>query len=153
MASATTRLVSSIWKACFGVDPSRVGEHVTDRRRIGVPTEKLVERHQPELRDLAEGALEVFERHVHVDGELLLGRRTLHAVLELGERPLDLPGARPDRARDPVEGPQLVEDRPLDPVDGIGLELEPTLELELVDGVDETKDPVGDEIGLVDIAG
>src|SRR5690606_26726689 len=69
---------------------------------------------------------------------------------ELADRPFDLPRFRPNRPRYPVEGAELVENGPLDPVDGVRLELEPALEIELVDGVDQPEDPVGSEVVLVD---
>jgi hypothetical protein len=70
-------------------------------------------------------------------------------VLEVGYGALDEPGPGAHRAGHPVEGAQLVEDRPLDPVDRIRLELEPTLELELVDGIDEPEQPVAGQVVLV----
>jgi hypothetical protein len=46
-------------------------------------------------------------------------------VLELRVRLLDGTRLGPDRSRDPVEGPELVDDAAFDARDGVGLELEP----------------------------
>ncbi len=85
-------------------------------------------------------------------GEFLVGRSSVEPMLEFGQRTLDLPRPRPDRAWHPVEGAQPVEDRALDPVDRIGLELETAFGLELVDRIYQPENSVRDQVGLVDVA-
>src|SRR5918996_1616177 len=70
-------------------------------------------------------------------------------MFELDDRRLDATRPRPHRAGNPVEGPQLVEDGPLDPVDRIGLELEATVRLELVDGVDQAEEAIAGQVVVV----
>ena len=73
--------------------------------------------------------------------------------LELGERPLDGAALGPHRAGHPVDRAELVEDGALDAGDGVGLELEATGRVELLDGVDEPEDAVADQVGLLDVLG
>jgi hypothetical protein len=72
-------------------------------------------------------------------------------ALELGVGLLDLSRLVADRARDPVDGPQLVDDGPADPADRVGLELDRAVEVELVDGVDQPEDAVRHQVGLLDV--
>ena len=71
--------------------------------------------------------------------------------LELADRPLDLAGPRPHRARHPVERAQLVDDRAADPRDRVGLELDVPLGVVAVDRAHQPEQPVRDEIGLLDV--
>jgi len=73
------------------------------------------------------------------------------AGLELGERLLDRADLRSHRSGNPVDRAELVEDRSLDAADRIGLELEASAGLELVDGVDQPEHPVADQIGLLHV--
>ena len=73
-------------------------------------------------------------------------------MLEFVERTLDLAGSRSHRSGDPVERPELVEDGALDPVHRIGLELDVAFRFELIDGVDEPKHSVRDQVRLFDVA-
>jgi len=93
--------------------------------------------------------------HLHAEllAHLLVVRRALELVLELGVDPLDLPGPRAHRPRDPVERAQLVDDRAPDARDRIGLELDLAREIEAFDRRDQPEQAVGDEIGLVDVGG
>src|SRR3977135_3045128 len=74
-------------------------------------------------------------------------------VLELDIGLLDLARTGADRARHPVERAQLVDDRSADARDGIGLEFDLSLGLVALDRRDQADEPVGDEIGLLDVRG
>ena len=105
------------------------------------------------VRDLQQRLLELLDRDLELGGHLLVGRRALQPMLELLVGPLDLAGPRADRARHPVERAQLVDDRALDARDRVGLELDLALEVEALDRADQADEPVGDEVGLVDVRG
>ncbi len=84
-------------------------------------------------------------------GDLLVGRRAPELRLELADRPLDLARPRAHRARHPVERAQLVDDRAADPRDRVGLELDVALGVVAVDRAHQAEQPVGDEVGLLDV--
>ena len=71
--------------------------------------------------------------------------------LELGDRALDLAGARADGARHPVERAQLVDDRALDARDRVRLELDVAVRVEALDRADQAEQAVRDEVVLVDV--
>src|SRR5919199_188060 len=85
---------------------------------------QLVERGDRRVGDLHEEVLELLDRDLQFGRHLLVGRRALELVLELGVGLLDLARAGADRARDPVQRAQLVDDRALDAGDRVGLELD-----------------------------
>ena len=84
---------------------------------------------------------------------LLVGRRALEPRLELHVDPLDLARPRAHRARHPVERAQLVDDRAADAGDRVGLELDLPREIEALDRGDQPAEPVGDQVGLLDVGG
>ena len=84
-------------------------------------------------------------------GDLLVGRRAVQLLLELGDRPLDVAGAGAHRARHPVERAQLVDDRALDPRDRVRLELDLAVGVVALDRADQPEQAVRDEIALVDV--
>ena len=112
---------------------------------------QLVERDDGGVGDLDERLLELVRRDPELARHLVVGRRAVHAVLELRVDALDLAGAGADGARHPVERAQLVDDRALDARDRVGLELDLALDLEALDGVDEADQAIGDEVGLLDV--
>ena len=75
----------------------------------------------------------------------------MELLLERGDRALDLPRARADRARNPVERAQLVDDRAADARHREGLELDLAVGVEALDRADEAEQPVRDEILLVHV--
>ena len=93
------------------------------------------------------------DAQLQLGGHLLVARRALQLMLELGVGALDLPRPRADRPRHPVQRAQLVDDRALDPRDRVGLELDLALDLEALDRVDQPHQPIGDEVGLLDVRG
>ncbi len=86
-------------------------------------------------------------------GDLLVGRGAVELPLELADRPLDVAGARPHRARHPVERAQLVDDRALDPRHRVRLELDLAVRVEALDRADQAEQAVRDEVALVDVGG
>ena len=114
---------------------------------------QLVERGDRGVRDLQQRLLELVDGHAELGGHLLVGRCALQLVLELGVGLLDLAGAGAHGARHPVERAQLVDDRALDARDRVGLELDLALGLEALDRADQADEPVGDEVGLLDVRG
>src|SRR5215211_916228 len=114
---------------------------------------QLVERDDRGVGDLHQALLELLDRDAELLGHLLVGGRAVQAVLELAVDALDLAGAGAHRARHPVERAQLVDDRALDAGDRVGLELDLALGVEALDRVDEADQPIGDEVGLLDVRG
>ena len=103
---------------------------------------QLVERGDRRVGDLQQRVLELLDRdHVELGRHLLVGRRALELVLELGVGALDLARPGADGARHPVQRAQLVDDRALDARDRVGLELDLALELEALDRVDQADSP------------
>jgi hypothetical protein len=109
----------------------------------------LVEGDEPYERDLGQRPAELALGHAELPGELAVVGRAPQLVLEL-RVPLDGSGFGAHRSRHPVNGPELVDDGAPDARDRVGLELEPTRQVELLQGVDEAEDPVAHEVGLVD---
>ena len=133
-----------------------VGDGVAERGAVGAVAahhEDLVERGHADEGDLAQDVLEVGLRHAELGGHLGVGRRAQQRGLERGVGLLHGAGLGPDRARHPVDGPELVDDGPPDPGDGVGLELDLAIRAEPVDGVDQPDDPVAHQVGPVDVLG
>src|SRR3954447_32040 len=82
---------------------------------------QLVQRDHRRRRDLDQRLLELLDRDLELLGHLLVGRRPVQLVLELGVCLLDVAGACPDAARNPVQRAQFVDDRALDARDRVGL--------------------------------
>ena len=97
--------------------------------------------------------LELVDGDPDLGRDLLVGGRRAELRLELGDRALDLAGARADGARHPVERTQLVDDRALDPRDRVGLELDVAARVVALDRADQAEQAVGDEVALVDVRG
>ena len=95
--------------------------------------------------------VQVLELDAELAGDLGLAGRAVQLGLEGGVGALDLAGLVAHRARDPVDRPQLVDDGAADAADRVRLELDGPLEVELLDGVDQPEDAVGDEVGLLDV--
>ena len=114
---------------------------------------QLVERDDRRGRDLDQRVLELGGRDLQLARHLLVARRAVQLVLELGVDLLDLAGTGPDRARHPVQRAQLVDDRALDARDRVGLELDLASDVEALDRVDQAEQAVGDQIGLFDVRG
>src|SRR3954449_5664215 len=114
---------------------------------------QLVERDNRGVGDLHQALLELLDRDAELLGHLLVRRRPVQAVLELAVRALDLARPGADGARHPVQRAQLVDDRALDAGDRVGLELDLALGIEALDRVDEPDQPIGDEVGLLDVRG
>src|SRR5215210_2091258 len=112
---------------------------------------QLVERDDRGVGDLDQRLLELLDRQVQLPRHLLVGRRPVQPVLELAVRALDLSRPGADRARHPVERPKLVDDRALDARDRVRLELDLAIDVEALDRVDQADQPVGDEVGLLDV--
>ena len=106
-----------------------------------------------ELEICSSCVLELLDGDLELGGHLVVGRRALQPGLELHVGALELPGARPHRARHPVEGAQLVDDRPADAGDRVGLELDLAAEVEALDRGDQAAEAIGDQIGLLDVGG
>ena len=85
--------------------------------------------------------------------DLPVGRGPLQARLHLRVRLLELPMFEADGARHPVERTQLVDDGASNPGNGVGLELDVPVEFELLQRIDETEHPVGDQVGLLHAGG
>ena len=98
-------------------------------------------------------ALELVLGHAELRRDLLVGRRAVQLLLELGDRALDLARASAHRARHPVERAQLVDDRALDARDRVGLELDLAVGVEALDRPDQPEQAVRDEVALVDVRG
>ena len=133
-----------------------VGDRVAERERLATITadeEDLVERCHTHHRDLAEDLLELRLGPTEFGGDLFVGGRPALASFELGERLLHRPDLGANRAGHPVDAAQLVEDGALDTADGVGLELEATVGLELVDGVDQAEHAVAHEVRVLDVLG
>jgi len=77
----------------------------------------------------------------------------MQLALEFRVRLLERARLGSHRPRHPVDRTELVEDRALDTRDGVRLELVAAVEIELLDGIDETEDAVADEIGLLHVLG
>ena len=92
---------------------------------------------------------DIVQLHTEVAGDLGVGRVSEKASLELGVRPLDGSRLGSNRARDPVERSELVNDRATDPADCVRLELGRPLGIEFLDRINETEDPVRNEVGLI----
>jgi hypothetical protein len=86
-------------------------------------------------------------------GYLGLGRGAVQLALQRGVGLLHLASLVAHRPGDPVDRAQLVDDCALDAADRVGLELDRPAQVELLDGVDEPEDAVGDEVGLLDVGG
>src|SRR5262249_27648907 len=93
---------------------------------------ELLERQDRGVRDLEQSLLELLLRDAEPRGKFGVGRRTTQLVLELRVRLLDVAGTRPNRARHPIEGAQLVDDRTTDPLHREGLEADLPFRLEAI---------------------
>ena len=83
--------------------------------------------------------------------DLVVGRRAHELALEDLNRALDLPRARADGARHPVERAELVDDRAADPGHRERLELDLAVRVVALDRADEAEQAVRDEILLVHV--
>ena len=137
----------------LGVIAGDVLDRVDQRDLVAAALRRpeLVERRHRGARDLEQAAVELLARDAHLGRDLLVGRRAHQRALEVGDRPLDLTGARADRPRHPVERAELVDDRTLDPDDRVGLELDLAVRVVPLDRADQAQQTVGDEILLVDV--
>ena len=136
------------------VGRAAVGQRVEQRHlvagRVGhVP--ELVERDDRRVRDLHQRVMDFVDTDPELGRHLLVGRGALQPGLELHVDALDLPSPRPDRARHPVERPQLVDDRAADPGDRVGLELDLPRQVKPCDRGDQPPEPVRDQVGLLDV--
>ena len=95
--------------------------------------------------------LELLAGHAELRRDLLVGRRAHELLLERCDRALDLPRARANRARHPVERAQLVDDRAADARHREGLELDLAAGVEALDRADQPEEAVRDEVLLVDV--
>src|SRR5581483_9688226 len=134
-------------------DALGVLDRVEERDLVALVRDRpeLVERGDRGAGDVGERVLELVDGDPDPDGDLLVGRGAAELRLEGGDRALDLAGARADRARHPVEGPQLVDDRAADPRDRVRLELDVAVGVVALDRADQAEEAVRDEVALVDV--
>ena len=115
--------------------------------------EQLVEGDDVDQGQLAEELADVLDVHVHLVGDLFVGRGALQLGLELGDGALELAGLHADRPRDPVGVAELVDDRAADAGHRVALELDLAGGLVAGDRVDQPEGAVGDQVGLLDVRG
>src|SRR5680860_290923 len=120
---------------------------------LAVDRHQLVERHHRNGRKLRVDAPQLVLGDVHLLGDLRIRRRPLELVLEARVGLLDLARLESDRAGYPVDCPELVDDGAADAANGVRLELDASVDLVLLDGIHQPEDPVGDEVGLLDVRG
>src|SRR4051794_31921437 len=148
---AHPRLVERLLRTRAG----RVLDRVEQRDLVTLARDRpeLVERGDRGTRDVGQRLLELVDGDPDLGRDLLVGGRRAELRLELGDRPLDLAGARTDGARHPVERAELVDDRALDPRDRVDLELDVAAGVVALDRADQPEQAVGDEVALVDVRG
>ena len=112
---------------------------------------ELVERRDRRARDLGQAVVELLLGDAALRRDLLVGRRAVQLLLELGDRALDVARASAHGARHPVERAQLVDDRALDARDRVRLELDLAVGVEALDRADQPEQAVRDEIALVHV--
>ena len=118
---------------------------------IGAGEKRLVEGTDPTEIDFAARLREAVPRHAEFGRRLVVIGPSSQLVLEFRRGVLDGPVLRPNRSRRPVQQPQLIEDRTPDPTGHVGLELDATVGVELVDRIDEAQNAVAHEIALLDV--
>ena len=154
MARASSRRSSRSSATSTGLSAavsSRVSIRLSRSPPLAADVQQLLQRHHVGQRQLAEDAVQFLHRDAHLGGDLGLGGGAAELRLQRGVGTLHGAGLLPHRAGDPVQGPQLVDHRAPDAGDRVGLELDGPLGVELLDGVDQSEDPGGDEVGLLDI--